>query len=117
MNYNLSAELRDNLEVYRKFAESRSSVSYPDKPDVPLVWDLYMDTQRPVGSDLAAETRQAGPAAPIDYAPAGFEGPAAVTYQAALSGEGDLLGLVNDRLKTQSRRYPHPITNELEDFR
>lgn len=39
-----------------------------------------------------------------------------VTYRTPVSGDLDLLGLVNDRLKTQARRYPHPLSNEMDAF-
>ena len=39
-----------------------------------------------------------------------------MTYRSPVTGDLDILGLMNDRLKTQARRYPHPITNEMEEI-
>ncbi|MEM1484357.1 hypothetical protein V6615_05690 [Oscillospiraceae bacterium PP1C4] len=116
--YNLSADLAKNLQVYTDFINTRAAVNYPAKMDVPMVWDMYMDTAKPVGEGLSAPIRQDYAPAPIDYTPVDFgsEAITPVTYQSPVTGDLDLLGLVNDRLKTQSRRYPHPITNEMEDF-
>ena len=77
---NLEAELAANMRVFSDFAKTRAAVNYPAKMDVPLVWDLYMDTARPVGQtqDTASLTESGGqsaPAAPLeavrqaDYAP------------------------------------------------
>lgn len=158
---NLEAELAANMRVFSDFAKTRAAVNYPAKMDVPLVWDLYMDTARPVGQtqDTASLTESGGqsaPAAPLeavrqaDYAPQPIayrlqpdsyapqpavyrlqpdsyapqpiaytsaeplSAPAAASYYEAADGDTELLGLVNDRLRTQARRYPHPITNEME---
>ena len=105
---NLSAELAQNLEVYNRYYQSRAAVETPNKLDVPMVGDSYMDTEKPVGTDSARKTEQAEPS--------GFENAdevTEVTYRSPISGDLDFLGLINDRLKTQSRRYPHPITNEM----
>ena len=42
------------------------------------------------------------------------EGATEVTYQPAISGDSNLLGQMNDQLKTQARRYPHPIAYRME---
>lgn len=47
--YNVNADLAKNLEVYARFIEARSSVTTPEKLDVPMVWGMYLDTTRPVG--------------------------------------------------------------------
>ena len=47
MSYNLSAQLADNLKFYEEFAGSRAAASFPEKSQVPLVWDLYMDARGP----------------------------------------------------------------------
>lgn len=114
---NLNAELAENLKVYSDFTKSRAAVTYPAKMDVPMVWDQYFDAARPVGSELSTAQGSHTPSAP-DYEAAGFEGDSPVRAQWRISGagDGDLLGQINDRLKTQARRYPHPITNEMEDF-
>ena len=117
-NYNLSADLAKNLQVYSEFISNRSAVESPRKLDVPLVWDLYMDTTQPVGTALEAYRQEEASLSPIDFSPAEFEsGPAAqVTYRSPVTGDLDILGLMNDRLKTQARRYPHPITNEMGEI-
>lgn len=46
---NLDAELAENLKVYSDYTKSRAAVNYPAKMDVPMVWDRYLDTARPVG--------------------------------------------------------------------
>lgn len=131
---NLEAELAANMKVFSDFAKTRAAVNYPAKMDVPLVWDLYMDTARPVGQtqDAAPVAATAGgrsaPAAPLEavrqadytpqpiaYTPAqALSAPAAAGYYEVADDDTQLLGLVNDRLRTQARRYPHPITNEME---
>lgn len=85
--YNLSADLAKNLKQMETYTDSRTAVQSPTKPDYPMVWDMYMD------SNVLAQN-------PLSSA----------------SPDTDILGAMNDRLKTQSRRYPHPITNEMEDF-
>lgn len=114
--YNLSAELAKNLETYSTFISSRAGVPTPMKIEVPKVWDLYMDTTRPVGTPLAAVEQTQSVNAPIDYLPSEFESGAVstVTYRSPVTGDMNMLGLVNDRLKTQARRYPHPITNDMD---
>lgn len=185
--YNVNADLAKNLEVYARFIEARSSVTTPEKLDVPMVWGMYLDTTRPVGekSRLSAEgfsaaaplplsspvqesrqpeglsaaardsqipsllsvsmqdaqvpdtlpaviqeTRRpeplafsaqaaAGPGEPLAFADSETEAAetaVSVTYRTPVSGDLDLLGLVNDRLKTQARRYPHPLSNEMDAF-
>ncbi len=107
---NLSAELAKNLEIYNRYYQARAAVESPGKVDVPMVDDSYMDIEKPVGTDSARETEPAEPS--------GFEDDdetAQVTYRSPVPGDLDFLGLINDRLKTQSRRYPHPITNEMEE--
>lgn len=114
---NLDAELAENLKVYADYTKSRAAVSYPAKMDVPLVWDRYLDTARPVGSELSTAQAAYTPSAP-EYEAAGFEddAPARAGWRISGGEEDGLLGRLNDRLKTQARRYPHPITNEMEDF-
>ena len=56
MSYNLSAQLADNLKFYEEFAGSRAAASFPEKSQVPLVWDLYMDARGP---------GEAGPLLPV----------------------------------------------------
>lgn len=114
--YNLSAELAEHLKVFSEFINSRASVHSPEKMEVPMVWDMYMDTTRPVGTELVAEIRSEYQHEPIAFSPLDFgeQTVAQVTYQTAASGDMDMLGLINDRLKTQARRYPHPISNEME---
>ena len=107
---NLSAELERNLEVYNRYYQSRAAVDSPGKVDVPMVGDSYMDTEKPVGTDSARETELAEPSGFGDD-----DEVAEVTYRSPIPGDLDFLGLINDRLKTQSRRYPHPITNEMEE--
>ncbi len=70
-----------------------------------------------MGDGLSTGQAAYTPALP-DYEAAGFEdaSPAPVGWRVSGEGEGGLLGQLNDRLKTQARRYPHPITNEMEDF-
>lgn len=109
--YNLTAELAKNLEVYHRYYQSRASVESPKKLDVPMVQDLYMDTEKPVGAD---KTQESGAKQRQDSAER-VEIPV-VTYRSPIPGDLDFLGLLNDRLKTQSRRYPHPITNEMEEL-
>ena len=60
-NYNLSADLAKNLQVYSEFISNRSAVESPRKLDVPLVWDLYMDTTQPVGTALEAYRQEERP--------------------------------------------------------
>lgn len=112
---------------------TRAAVNYPAKMDVPLVWDLYMDTARPVGqtqetASITAANGQSTPAAPLeavrqaDYTPQPIaytpeQMPAAPErsgYYEAADDDTQMLSLVNDRLRAQARRYPHPITNEME---
>lgn len=50
---NLDAELAENLKVYSDYTKSRTAVNYPAKMDVPMVWDRYLDTARPVGDGLS----------------------------------------------------------------
>lgn len=107
---NLSAELARNLEVYNRYYQTRAAVETPNKLDVPMVSDSYMDDEKPVGTDRARETE---PAEPFGFGD--DNGAAQVTYNSPVPGDLDFLGLINDRLKTQSRRYPHPITNEMEE--
>ena len=38
--YNVNADLAKNLEVYARFIEARSSVTTPEKLDVPMVWGM-----------------------------------------------------------------------------
>lgn len=185
--YNVNADLAKNLEVYARFIEARSSVTTPEKLDVPMVWGMYLDTTRPVGesSRLSAElpsteapqplsaampngglprilsasvgssqqpgtltaaaqesripdplpavTQESRRPEPLAFSardaagpgePLAFDGAEAdsaetavsVTYRTPVSGDLDLLGLVNDRLKTQARRYPHPLSNEMDAF-
>ncbi|OUP69845.1 hypothetical protein B5F10_11595 [Anaerotruncus colihominis] len=131
---NLEAELAANMKVFSDFTKTRAAVNYPAKMDVPLVWDLYMDTARPVGQAretapiTAAAGGQSAPAAPLeanrqaDYAPQPIaytpaqppSAPAAAGYYEAADDDTQMLSLVNDRLRAQARRYPHPITNEME---
>lgn len=93
---NINAELADHLQDYADFIKTRASVNYPEKMDVPIVWDSYFDSSSPVGAGTAGETG----------------GQAAL----GLTDDLNLLELVNDRLKIQARRYPRPITNEMPDF-
>lgn len=150
--FNIQAELSGNLRVYDRFFQNRSAVNPPQKPMIPLVWDLYMDTEKPLGeagpassTPIAYTPENTVPAAleaaawenaaaaflearyPENAAPAPFsasteafafggagEGAAPVTLLPSVSADVNLLGAVNDRLKTQARRYPHPITNEMD---
>ncbi|MBC8585332.1 hypothetical protein [Youxingia wuxianensis] len=119
--FNIQADLEKNLQVYREFTQSRSSVNTPAKVDVPMVWDMYMDTQTPVGAPLQAPPQTQPDLAPLtvqetEVSFVSYPEPTPVTYSSAISGDMDILGLVNDRLKTQARRYPHPITNEMEEI-
>ena len=105
---NLEAELAANMKVFSDFTKTRAAVNYPAKMDVPLVWDLYMDTARPVGqtqetASITAANGQSTPAAPERSG-----------YYEAADDDTQMLSLVNDRLRAQARRYPHPITNEME---
>ena len=130
---NLEAELAANMKVFSDFTKTRAAVNYPAKMDVPLVWDLYMDTARPVGqtqetASITAANGQSTPAAPLeavrqaDYTPQPIaytpeQMPAAPErsgYYDAADDDTQMLSLVNDRLRAQARRYPHPITNEME---
>ena len=106
MSYNLSAQLADNLKFYEEFAGSRAAASFPEKSQVPLVWDLYMDARGPGEAGLTLPAA-AGPGQPLMML-------AWLREQEPGEGGEDLLGRLNDRLKTQARRYPHPITNEME---
>ena len=116
-SYNLSAQLAENLQLYRTYMADRTAVQYPDKPEVPLVWDQYLDTQRPVGDDLSVQIRAAVPGETIAYTAEVFsQTPQSVNWQNQPSEENSLLEQVNNRLKTQARRYPHPITSETEEF-
>ena len=68
---NLEAELAANMKVFSDFTKTRAAVNYPAKMDVPLVWDLYMDTARPVGqtqetASITAANGQSTPAAPLE---------------------------------------------------
>ena len=130
---NLEAELAANMKVFSDFTKTRAAVNYPAKMDVPLVWDLYMDTARPVGqtqetASITAANGQSTPAAPLeavrqaDYTPQPIaytpeQMPAAPErsgYYEAADDDTQMLSLVNDRLRAQARRYPHPSTNEME---
>ena len=115
MSYNLSAQLADNLKFYEEFAGSRAAASFPEKSQVPLVWDLYMDARGPGEAGLTLPAA-AGPGPPLDWPQWARQGEAAWPEEPPQAGEGgeDLLGRLNDRLKTQARRYPHPITNAME---
>lgn len=109
--YNLAAELAQNLDIYNRYYQSRASVESPKKIDVPMVQDQYMDTEKPVGSGLMQENRAESHQQETQKAEIPI-----VTYRSPIPGDLDFLGLINDRLKTQSRRYPHPITNEMEEL-
>lgn len=67
---NLDAELAENLKVYSDYTKSRAAVNYPAKMDVPMVWDRYLDTARPVGDGLSSRRPPTRPALP-DYEAAG----------------------------------------------
>ena len=123
---NLEAELAANMKVFSDFTKTRAAVNYPAKMDVPLVWDLYMDTARPVGqtqetASITAANGQSTPAAPLEavrqaaYTPEQMPAaPERSGYYEAADDDTQMLSLVNDRLRAQARRYPHPITNEME---
>lgn len=126
---NLEAELAANMKVFSDFTKTRAAVTYPAKMDVPLVWDLYMDTARPVGqAQNAAAAVSGAPGTPLEavrqadytprpiaYTPADdIAAPETGGYHEAADDDMQMLGLVNDRLRAQARRYPHPITNEME---
>lgn len=110
----------DISEVYSGFAEfskTRASVTYPPKMDVPLVWDLYMDTESPLGMGRMGEAASGQLAGATDIssaAPSADTGDA--PHGAPAARDIELLSLMNDRMKQQTRRYPHPITNEMEDY-
>ena len=185
--YNVNADLAKNLEVYARFIEARSSVTTPEKLDVPMVWGMYLDTTRPIGEPsrlsmeisgsevpqllsasapdgglpqsfhasvrnpqqpqvlsttlpearipdaLPAMTQESRLPEPLAFSVRETAGPGeslafdgaeadsaetavSVTYRTPVSGDLDLLGLVNDRLKTQARRYPHPLSNAMDAF-
>ncbi len=80
MSYNLSAQLADNLKFYEEFAGSRAAASFPEKSQVPLVWDLYMDARGPAAGlapvGPAGGGRLAGGAAPGGGGRGGPLGPA-----------------------------------------
>lgn len=67
---NLDAELAENLKVYSDYTKSRAAVNYPAKMDVPMVWDRYLDTARPVGDGLSTGQAAYTSALP-DYEAAG----------------------------------------------
>lgn len=113
--YNLQAELAENLKVYEEFFENRSAVEYPQKMDTPMVWDTYMDTQPPVGQTLDTPSYPQADDGPIEFSVQEFgDGEGFPGFSQAGGAQDDALALMNDRLKTQARRYPHPITNEME---
>ena len=114
VSYNLSAQLADNLKFYEELAESRSSASVPEKSQVPLVWDLYMDTRQPSAGPLTLPSANRGRGEPLEWVPQAASGSPWEGEPELAQGEEDLLGQLNNRLKTQARRYPHPITNEME---
>ena len=116
---NLEAELAANMKVFSDFTKTRAAVNYPAKMDVPLVWDLYMDTARPVGqtqetASITAANGQSTPAAPLEAVRQADYTPERSGYYEAADDDTQMLSLVNDRLRAQARRYPHPITNEME---
>ena len=52
---------------------------------------------------------------PIAYTPEQMPAaPERSGYYEAADDDTQMLSLVNDRLRAQARRYPHPITNEME---
>lgn len=84
VSYNLEAQLADNLDFYRQFTQSRSSVSYPEKSQVPLVWDLYLGGAGQGAGELAPPAA-AGPGQPL-------ESPAPQPEAAPWMGEAELAG-------------------------
>ncbi len=108
---NLAAELAQHLELYNRYYQSRTSVEVPQKIDAPMVQDLYLDTEKPLGIDMTEKNKADTPSDQVQQT----ENPI-VTYRSPIPGDLDFLGLINDRLKTQARRYPHPITNEMEEL-
>ena len=62
--YNVNADLAKNLEVYARFIEARSSVTTPEKLDVPMVWGMYLDTTRPVGEPIRLSMEISGSEVP-----------------------------------------------------
>lgn len=108
---NLAAELAKHLELYNRYYQSRASVEVPQKMDAPMVQDLYLDTEKPLGIDMTEENKTDTPSNQVQQ-----QAIPIVTYRSPIPGDLDFLGLMNDRLKTQARRYPHPITNEMEEL-
>lgn len=104
---------------FTEFSKTRASVTYPPKMDVPFVWDLYMDTEPPLGVErmgdaagaLAGTTSPQIVAAPVTGTDSG-----GAPHGAPAARDIELLSLMNDRMKQQSRRYPHPIINEMEEY-
>lgn len=108
---NLSAQLAEHLELYHQFYASRASVEVPQKLDAPMVQDLYFDTEKPLEMNGNKDRQQEKNVVQTKQADV-----PAVTYRTVINGDTDFLGQINDRLKTQARRYPHPITNEMEEL-
>lgn len=108
---NLAAQLAEHLELYHQFYASRASVEVPKKMDAPMVQDLYFDTEKPLEANGEKTKQEVERVAQVKQADV-----PTVTYRTVINGDTDFLGQINDRLKTQARRYPHPITNEMEEL-
>ena len=90
MSYNLSAQLADNLKFYEEFAGSRAAASFPEKSQVPLVWDLYMDARGPGEAGLTLPAA-AGPGQPLDWPQWARQEQAAWPEEPPQAGEGGRL--------------------------
>ena len=110
---NLEAELAANMKVFSDFTKTRAAVNYPAKMDVPLVWDLYMDTARPVGqtqetASITAANGQSTPAAPLEAVrQADYTDEAAFT--AALSGVDKLLLISSSEVGQRATQHQNVI--------
>lgn len=112
--HNIAESLSQNLEIYERFENSRASVSYPAKMDVPLVWEQYLDSTAPVNAAPQGDADYQMQA--LIYDPKEFSPPALAQGGAQPEIDSDpaeTLDLLNGRLKSQARRYAHPLTNEL----
>ena len=137
--YNVSAALAEHLDVWKRFAQSRASVQYPQKMEVPLVWENYTQTAAPFQmeqepasqptsvSSLSLEREETSVEGSVSQlgegslsqteevqGAGGSGGARRITYQNPTPGNLDILTMMNDRLKTQARRYPHPIQYEMD---
>ena len=84
MSYNLSAQLADNLKFYEEFAGSRAAASFPEKSQVPLVWDLYMDAPDKDKATNILQINRYG----IGGSRNGYEGP----YTVGMTLDGQIVG-------------------------